>query len=168
MGRSLQNTMINVGIEGACDEAMYQLGLDIEELSEIEEDASLGSGSLGRLSACFMDSMATLSIPAFGYGLRYQCGNFAQRIENGEQREELNDWLRFGNPWEKPRPEYMFPVHFYGRVADTRTGKQWVDTQVVFALPYDNPIPGYGNNVVNNLRLWSAKSPEEFNLQFCE
>ncbi|XP_046663548.1 glycogen phosphorylase [Homalodisca vitripennis] len=166
MGRSLQNTMINLGINSACDEAMYQLGLDIEELQELEEDAGLGNGGLGRLAACFLDSMATLGLAAYGYGIRYEYGIFAQKIKNGEQVEEPDDWLRFGCPWEKARPEFMLPVNFYGRVEDTPNGKKWVDTQVVFAMPYDSPIPGYGNNVVNTLRLWSAKSPVEFNLKF--
>lgn len=166
MGRSLQNTMINLGIEGACDEAMYQLGLDIEELEDLEDDAGLGNGGLGRLAACFLDSMATLGLAAYGYGIRYEYGIFAQKIQNGEQKEEPDDWLRFGNPWEKARPEFMLPVNFYGRVIDTPEGKKWTDTQVVFAMPYDNPIPGYGNNVVNTLRLWSAKSPIDFNLKF--
>lgn len=166
MGRSLQNTMINLGIQSACDEAMYQLGLDIEELEDLEEDAGLGNGGLGRLAACFLDSMATLGLAAYGYGIRYEYGIFAQKIQNGEQTEEPDDWLRFGNPWEKARPEFMLPVNFYGRVEETPQGKKWVDTQVVFAMPYDNPIPGYDNNVVNTLRLWSAKSPVEFNLKF--
>lgn len=166
MGRTLQNTMINLGIQNACDEAMYQIGLDIEELQELEEDAGLGNGGLGRLAACFLDSMATLGLAAYGYGIRYEYGIFAQKIKNGEQVEEPDDWLRFGNPWEKARPEYMLPVHFYGHVEDTPQGKKWVNTQVVLAMPYDNPIPGYGNNVVNSLRLWSAKSPIEFNLKF--
>jgi len=166
MGRSLSNTMINLGIQSACDEALYQLGLDIEELESLEEDAGLGNGGLGRLAACFLDSMATLGMAAYGYGLRYEYGIFAQRIRNGEQVEEPDDWLRFGNPWEKARPEYMIPVNFYGRVEDTPTGKKWVDTQIVFAMPYDSPIPGYKNNVVNTMRLWSAKSPNNFNLQF--
>ncbi|XP_043471101.1 glycogen phosphorylase [Leptopilina heterotoma] len=166
MGRSLQNTMINLGIQGACDEAMYQMGLDIEELEELEEDAGLGNGGLGRLAACFLDSMATLGLAAYGYGIRYEYGIFAQKIKNGEQVEEPDDWLRYGNPWEKARPEFMLPVNFYGHVIDTPDGKKWVNTQVVFAMPYDNPIPGYKNNVVNTLRLWSAKSPIEFNLKF--
>lgn len=166
MGRSLQNTMVNLGIQNACDEAMYQLGLDIEELEDLEEDAGLGNGGLGRLAACFLDSMATLGMAAYGYGIRYEYGIFAQRIKGGEQVEEPDDWLRFGNPWEKARPEFMLPVNFYGRVEDTPKGKKWVDTQVVFAMPYDNPVPGYGNNVVNSLRLWSAKAPVEFNLKF--
>lgn len=166
MGRSLQNTMINLGIQGACDEAMYQMGLDIEELEELEEDAGLGNGGLGRLAACFLDSMATLGLAAYGYGIRYEYGIFAQKIKNGEQIEEPDDWLRYGNPWEKARPEFMLPVNFYGHVIDTPEGKKWVNTQVIFAMPYDSPIPGYKNNVVNTLRLWSAKSPTEFNLKF--
>ncbi|KAG5884086.1 hypothetical protein JTB14_027769 [Gonioctena quinquepunctata] len=166
MGRSLQNTMINLGIQSPVDEALYQLGLDIEELEELEEDAGLGNGGLGRLAACFLDSMATLGMAAYGYGIRYEYGIFAQKIINGEQQEEPDDWLRYGNPWEKARPEYMLPVNFYGNVIDTPEGKKWVNTQVVFALPYDNPIPGYNNNVVNTLRLWSAKSPVDFNLKF--
>uniref|UniRef100_A0A1A9Z622 Alpha-1,4 glucan phosphorylase n=1 Tax=Glossina pallidipes TaxID=7398 RepID=A0A1A9Z622_GLOPL len=166
MGRSLQNTMINLGIQSECEEAMYQLGLDIENLEELEEDAGLGNGGLGRLAACFLDSMATLGLAAYGYGIRYEYGIFAQKIRNGEQVEEPDDWLRFGNPWEKARPEYMLPVKFYGRVIDTVEGKKWVDAQVIYAMPYDNPIPGYDNNVVNTLRLWSAKSPIDFNLKF--
>ncbi|KAK9869928.1 hypothetical protein WA026_006025 [Henosepilachna vigintioctopunctata] len=166
MGRSLQNTMINIGIQSPVDEALYQLGLDIEELEELEEDAGLGNGGLGRLAACFLDSMATLGMAAYGYGIRYEYGIFAQKIRNGEQVEEPDDWLRFGNPWEKARPEYMIPINFFGNVIDTPNGKKWVNTQVVFALPYDNPIPGYNNNVVNTLRLWSAKSPTDFNLKF--
>lgn len=166
MGRSLQNTMINLGIQGACDEALYQLGLNIEELEELEEDAGLGNGGLGRLAACFLDSMATLGLAAYGYGIRYEYGIFKQKIVNGEQIEEPDDWLRFGNPWEKARPEYMLPVNFYGNVIDTPEGKKWVNTQVVFAMPYDSPVPGYNNNVVNTMRLWYAKSPTEFNLKF--
>ncbi|OQV16505.1 Glycogen phosphorylase [Hypsibius exemplaris] len=166
MGRSLQNTMINLGIQAACDEALYQLGLDIEELQELEEDAGLGNGGLGRLAACFLDSMATLGLAAYGYGIRYEYGIFDQKIKDGEQIEEPDDWLRFGNPWEKARPEYMLPVNFYGRVEKHERGSRWVDTQVVFAMPYDMPVPGYLNNTVNTLRLWSAKSPHDFSLKF--
>lgn len=166
MGRSLTNTMVNLGIQSECDEAMYQLGLDIEELEEIEEDAGLGNGGLGRLAACFLDSMATLGLAAYGYGIRYEYGIFAQRIKDGGQVEEPDDWLRYGNPWEKARPEYMLPVNFYGQVVNTDKGPKWTDTQVVFAMPYDSPIPGYGNNCVNTLRLWSAKSSTSFNLKF--
>lgn len=166
MGRSLTNTMVNLGLQNACDEALYQMGLDIEELEELEEDAGLGNGGLGRLAACFLDSMATLGMAAYGYGIRYEYGIFTQKITNGEQTEVPDDWLRFGNPWEKARPEYMIPVNFYGRVEKTDKGYKWVDSQVVFAMPYDNPIPGFRNNVVNTMRLWSCKSPINFNLRF--
>eukprot|EP00094_Tigriopus_californicus_P008940 TCALIF_08616-PA protein Name:"Similar to GlyP Glycogen phosphorylase (Drosophila melanogaster)" AED:0.12 eAED:0.12 QI:0/0.44/0.3/1/1/1/10/0/896 len=254
MGRSLNNTMINIGIQGACDEAMYQvniqpyfdlltvkhmrleilmnsslkMGMDLEELEEIEEDAGLGNGGLGRLAACFLDSMATLGMAAYGYGLRYDYGIFTQRMVNGEQMgldlEDLedmeddaglgngglgrlaacfldsmatmgmpaygygiryehgiftqiidangeqvevpDDWLRYGNPWEKARPEYMIPINFYGRTIEEDGKRKWVDCQTVLAMPYDSPIPGYNNNCVNTMRLWSAKSPNNFNLRF--
>lgn len=166
MGRTLTNTMVNLGIQSTCDEALYQIGLDMEELEDIEEDAGLGNGGLGRLAACFLDSMASLGLAAYGYGIRYEYGIFSQRIKNCEQIEEPDDWLRFGNPWEKARPEYMLPVNFYGRVEKTSKGSKWVDTQIVFAMPYDSPVPGFRNNVVNTLRLWSAKSPHSFNLKF--
>ncbi|KAM8738037.1 glycogen phosphorylase, brain form isoform 2-T2 [Acanthopagrus schlegelii] len=165
MGRTLQNTMINLGLQNACDEAIYQLGLDMEELEEIEEDAGLGNGGLGRLAACFLDSMATLGLAAYGYGIRYEFGIFNQKISSGWQVEEADDWLRYGNPWEKARPEYMLPVQFYGRVEKTESGVKWVDTQVVLAMPYDTPVPGYHNNTVNTMRLWSAKAPNDFSLQ---
>uniref|UniRef100_A0A667YT08 Alpha-1,4 glucan phosphorylase n=1 Tax=Myripristis murdjan TaxID=586833 RepID=A0A667YT08_9TELE len=165
MGRTLQNTMVNLALENACDEATYQLGLDMEELEDMEEDAGLGNGGLGRLAACFLDSMASLGLAAYGYGIRYEFGIFNQKIVNGWQVEEADDWLRYGNPWEKARPEYMRPVHFYGRTEHHPDGVKWVDTQVVLALPYDTPIPGYRNNIVNTMRLWSAKAPCEFNLK---
>uniref|UniRef100_A0A8C1KXE3 Alpha-1,4 glucan phosphorylase n=1 Tax=Cyprinus carpio TaxID=7962 RepID=A0A8C1KXE3_CYPCA len=165
MGRTLQNTMVNLALENACDEAVYQLGLDMEELQEMEEDAGLGNGGLGRLAACFLDSMASLGLAAYGYGIRYEFGIFNQKISNGWQVEEADDWLRYGNPWEKARPEYMRPVHFYGRTEHHPDGVKWVDTQVVLALPYDTPVPGYRNNIVNTMRLWSAKAPCEFNLK---
>uniref|UniRef100_A0AAY3ZVN3 Alpha-1,4 glucan phosphorylase n=1 Tax=Denticeps clupeoides TaxID=299321 RepID=A0AAY3ZVN3_9TELE len=165
MGRTLQNTMINLGLQNACDEAIYQLGLDMEDLEEMEEDAGLGNGGLGRLAACFLDSMATQGLAAYGYGIRYEYGIFNQKIKDGWQVEEADDWLRYGNPWEKARPEYMLPVHFYGRVEKTDEGSKWVDTQVVLAMPYDTPIPGYMNNTVNTMRLWSARAPNDFNLK---
>ncbi|XP_078001241.1 glycogen phosphorylase, muscle form-like [Glandiceps talaboti] len=167
MGRTLTNTMVNLGIQSECDEAMYQIGLDIEELEDIEEDAGLGNGGLGRLAACFLDSMATLGLAAYGYGIRYEYGIFNQKIKEGQQVEEPDDWLRFGNAWEKARPEYMIPINFYGKVEKTETGgSKWVNTQVVFAMPYDTPVPGYDNNCVNTMRLWSAKAPNSFHLKF--
>lgn len=169
MGRALTNTMINVGIQGECDEAMYQLGLEMEELEEVEEDAGLGNGGLGRLAACFLDSLATLGYAAYGYGIRYEYGIFKQAVDDqGNQIELPDDWLKFGCPWEKARPEYMIPVQFYGKVESDVTGKtqRWVDTTTVYAMPYDQPIPGYGNNTCNTMRLWAAKSPKSFDLSY--
>lgn len=168
MGRFLQNSMINIGIEDAADEAMYQLGLDIEELESLERELHLSNGGMGRLSACFLDSLASMGIPSYGYGIHYNAGAFTQRIVDGEQREDVDDWQAYENPWERSRPEYSFPVHFYGRVTNTVMGRQWVDTQVIYALPHDYPIVGYKNNVVNTLRLWSAKSTNGFKLKFCK
>ncbi|KAG7272753.1 hypothetical protein CRUP_031077 [Coryphaenoides rupestris] len=167
MGRTLQNTMINLGLQNACDEAIYQLGLDMEDLEEMEEDAGLGNGGLGRLAACFLDSMATLGLAAYGYGIRYEYGIFNQKIRDGWQVEEADDWLRYGNPWEKARPEYMLPVHFYGRVDETAEGSKWVDTQVGpgHALTTRQNPQAFMNNTVNTMRLWSARAPNDFNLQ---
>ncbi|KAI6189896.1 Alpha-1,4 glucan phosphorylase [Aphelenchoides bicaudatus] len=169
MGRTLSNTMLNLSMQATVDEALYQLGLDIEELQELEDDAGLGNGGLGRLAACFLDSMATLGIPACGYGLRYEYGIFKQLIKDGWQLEEPDDWLRFGNPWEKARPEYMLPVNFYGKVEKDEKGRsRWVNTQFRLCLLCHTtpPIPGFRNNVVNTLRLWSAKAENHFHLRF--
>ena len=134
-------------------------------------DAGLGNGGLGRLAACFLDSMATLGIPAHGYGIRYDYGIFNQKIVNGFQVELPDEWLRHGNPWEFPRPEYTVRVKFYGktRMFRDRQGKlivEWIDTDDVQAVPYDIPVPGYGNDIVNTLRLWSARSTEEFDFEY--
>lgn len=166
VGRSLTNTMVNLGIQSEVDEALYQIGLDIEDLEELEQDAGLGNGGLGRLAACFLDSMASLGLAAYGYGLRYDYGIFSQAIKGGWQVEEPDDWLRYGNPWEKARPEYMIPVNFYGRTIKENNVTKWVDTHVIYAMPYDSPVPGYGNNTVNTMRLWSAKAPTNFDLKF--
>uniref|UniRef100_A0A8D3D963 Alpha-1,4 glucan phosphorylase n=1 Tax=Scophthalmus maximus TaxID=52904 RepID=A0A8D3D963_SCOMX len=164
MGRTLQNTMVNLALENACDEATYQL-----ENTLVKHPAKgkwfLLSMCYLWFSACFLDSMASLGLAAYGYGIRYEFGIFNQKIVNGWQVEEADDWLRYGNPWEKARPEYMRPVQFYGRTEHHSDGVKWVDTQVVLALPYDTPIPGYRNNVVNTMRLWSAKAPCDFNLK---
>jgi starch phosphorylase len=145
------------------------MGLDIEDLETEEPDAGLGNGGLGRLAACFLDSMATIGIPAYGYGIRYDYGIFTQKIVDGEQKEVPDDWLVYGNPWEKARPEYVIEVPLYGNVEEGKDGrKQWVNTNPVLAMPYDSPIPGYGNNVVNTMRLWSAMSPKSFDLKYCK
>ncbi len=169
IGRTMGNAMVNLGVFHAAQEAMAELGYEIEELRETEVDAGLGNGGLGRLAACFLDSMATLDLPALGYGIRYDFGIFKQNIENGYQIEEPDNWLRNGNPWEICRPERARVVRFYGRTESRRSdprhqAKDWIDTEDVLAMPYDTPIPGYETNVVNTLRLWSAKSLGGFNL----
>jgi len=167
MGRSLTNSMMNLGIQGPVDEAIYQLGLDLEELEDMEVDAGLGNGGLGRLAACFLDSMATLGLPAYGYGLRYEYGIFAQSIENGYQVEKPDDWLQFGNPWEKARPEHVIPIFFNGKaVRNADKSGSWVQTDEVMALPYHTPVPGYGNSTCNTLTLWSCLASKKFDLKY--
>ncbi|ESS71003.1 glycogen phosphorylase GlgP [Methyloglobulus morosus KoM1] len=170
MGRTLSNAMINLGITGVAEQAMYDLGLEIEELIDSEFDAGLGNGGLGRLAACFIDSCATLHLPVTGYGLRYEYGMFSQLIINGEQVEKPDHWLRNGNVWEIERFEYKQAIKFGGRTEthiDERGRKRvcWIDTHDVLAVPYDTPIPGYQNGTVNTLRLWKATATEEFDLQ---
>ncbi|CAB4060505.1 PYG [Lepeophtheirus salmonis] len=151
----------------SCDEALYRMGLEMEELEDMEPDAGLGNGGLGRLAACFLDSMATLAIPGYGYGIRYDYGIFTQKIVNGEQSEQPDDWLCYGNPWEFSRPEYSVPIKFFGHVEDNgKGGRKWANAQIVYAMPYDTPIPGYGNNVVNTMRLWSSKASISFDLKY--
>ena len=168
-GRSLGNNVINLGMEPAVQQAMDDLGLDWIELRDEEVDAGLGNGGLGRLAACFLESLATMQIPAMGYGLRYDYGIFRQTVENGYQVERPDDWLRGGNPWEIPRPDYLIPVRFEGRVEEGRqNGKQvahWLDTRTVLGMPYDIPVVGYGGRTVNTLRLWGARSAVEFGLE---
>ncbi len=171
IGRTLSNSLLNVGIQGECEKALHDIGLNLEEVRELEPDAALGNGGLGRLAACFLDSMATLGIPSYGYGIRYEYGMFTQRIENGHQVEHPENWLRYGNPWEFPRPEVLYPVKFHGRVVEypDETGQKryhWVDADEVMAMAYDTPIPGYNTNTVNNMRLWSAKATRDFNLKY--
>ncbi len=171
MGRALGNSLINTGLYENTSRALVDLGYDLEELREAEWDAGLGNGGLGRLAACFMDSMATLELPAYGYGIRYEYGIFFQQIINGYQVEIPDNWLRYGNPWEFERPEYLYPVKFYGRVNQyydehKKLQTEWVDAEEIMAMAYDTAVPGYGNNTVNTLRLWSAKSTREFNLDY--
>ncbi len=171
MGRTLGNAMINLGVEETVRTTLYDLGMDLEDLREQELEAGLGNGGLGRLAACFLDSMATLELPAYGYGLRYDYGMFRQKLKNGFQQEHPDNWLRLPNPWEISRPEYTVPIHFKGRVVTRKNASggvvfEWVETENVLACPFDTPIPGYGNNTVNTLRLWSAKSADEFGLHY--
>jgi starch phosphorylase len=171
MGRTMENSLINMGMLGPFREAMESLGYDFERVLDEEQDAGLGNGGLGRLAACFLDSMATMSIPAYGYGIRYEYGMFRQKIVDGTQVEIPDNWLRYRNPWEMDRQEHLHPVKFYGRVMTIidpagRTHIAWVDTEDVMAMAYDFPVPGYGANTVNTMRLWSAKSSREFDLDF--
>lgn len=170
MGRLLRNNMHNLGVQKSCDQAMDDLDFDLEDINDQEYDAGLGNGGLGRLAACFLDSMATMKLPAMGYGIRYEFGIFTQKIVNGFQKELPEHWLQFGNPWEIERPEYRFRVRFNGRtVTQVDDGGvkrvKWVDTEDVAAIPYDTPIPGFDNNTVNTLRLWAARSVNELDLE---
>ena len=170
IGRSLKNNLLNLGISDAGEEAIQKIGYDLEEIQELEHDAGLGNGGLGRLAACFLESMATLELPAHGYGIRYEFGIFKQQFENGAQVEAPDNWLEEGYPWEIPRWEVVYPVHFFGQVKEiiNKKGKSkrvWVETEEVVAMAYDVPIAGYGNHTVNNLRLWSAKPSKSFDFQ---
>ena len=170
MGRLLRNALVNLGIEKETAEALNRIGLDLEDVYERELDAGLGNGGLGRLAACFMDSCATLELPVVGYGIRYQYGMFHQHIENGFQVEEPDPWLRPGFPWEVERFEFAQTVKFGGRTeaytdAGGRTRYRWLDTHDVLAIPFDVPVPGYRNEIVNTLRLWSAAATDEFDLE---
>jgi starch phosphorylase len=170
MGRTLSNAMLNLGVTDAVEKAMYDLGLEMEELLESEPDAGLGNGGLGRLAACFIDSCATLQLPVTGYGLRYEYGMFCQAIVNGEQIEKPDHWLRYGNIWEIERSEYAYRIKFGGHTEkhideNGHTRVCWVDTHDILAIPYDTPVPGFQNGTVNTLRLWKATATEEFDLQ---
>ena len=169
MGRALGNSMINLTCYEEVKEVLEELGLDMNVIEDEEPDAALGNGGLGRLAACFLDSLSTLGYPAYGCGIRYQYGMFAQKIENGYQVEVPDEWLKDGNPFEIKRPEYACEVKFggYVRTYKDKEGKdQYVqeDYQCVKAVPYDVPVVGYGNNVVNTLRIWDAEPVSQFNL----
>jgi glycogen phosphorylase len=170
IGRLLTDTLRNLGVYGLCSEALAEAGVNIEAVAEQEIEAGLGNGGLGRLAACLLESTATMGIPAYGYGIRYEFGMFAQRIEGGWQHEEPETWLRFGAPWEFPRPDLNHPVSFYGRVV-RETDEQgiardrWLDASCVLATAFDVPIPGFRSQTVNTLRLWSARAPRELDLR---
>ncbi|MGE5717733.1 MAG: glycogen/starch/alpha-glucan phosphorylase, partial [Acidobacteriota bacterium] len=168
-GRLLLNNILSLGAHPAYARAIGKLGYDLSNIAEREVDPGLGNGGLGRLAACFIDSASALALPFFGYGIRYEYGIFRQRIRDGQQVEAPDNWLRYGNPWEIPRPDSLIPVQLYGRTitfrdeaGDVRT--DWVDTEDVYAMAYDVPVPGYRNDTVNSLRLWSARSTREFDL----
>ncbi|MCS6943015.1 MAG: glycogen/starch/alpha-glucan phosphorylase [Geminocystis sp.] len=170
MGRHLGNNLVNLGIYERVEQVLKELGLSLEEILEEEPDPGLGNGGLGRLAACFLDSLATLEIPAIGYGIRYEFGIFHQLIKEGWQAEVPDNWLRFGNPWEIPRPDETVEVKLGGHTEtyyDSR-GRQrvsWVPERTVIAIPHDTPVPGYKTNTVNPLRLWKAEASEAFNFE---
>ena len=170
MGRLLGNALINMDLYDECYNILKKDGYSLEEIRDFESDMGLGNGGLGRLAACYLDSMATLELPAFGYGIRYEYGIFEQEIENGYQVEYADSWLSGGNPWDIMRRELTYRVKFYGRIEkkvipDHTYSFEWVDTEDVLALGYDVPVPGYKNNTVNNLRLWQAKASKDFSFK---
>uniref|UniRef100_A0A6M2EM43 Alpha-1,4 glucan phosphorylase n=1 Tax=Populus davidiana TaxID=266767 RepID=A0A6M2EM43_9ROSI len=169
MGRSLSNSVINLGIRDQYADALKELGFEFEVLAEQEGDAALGNGGLARLSACQMDSLATMDYPAWGYGLRYQYGLFRQVILDGYQHEQPDYWLNFGNPWEIERVHVTYPVKFYGTVEDENFNggkrKVWLPGETVEAVAYDNPIPGHGTRNTITLRLWAAKPSDQIDME---
>src|SRR6202171_5408636 len=171
MGRALANNLINLGLFEVARDAMKMLNVDISDVLEQEVDAGLGNGGLGRLAACFLDSMATLDIPGYGYGIRYEFGMFDQEIKDGWQIEKPDEWLRLGNPWELPRPEYGVPVRFGGHAEEHLDDHghlrvRWTGGEQVVGMAYDTPIAGFGCNTVNTLRLWRARASTDFDLRY--
>ena len=171
MGRALGNNLINMGAYEGVKEALEEMGLDLNVIEDQERDYALGNGGLGRLAACFLDSLATLGYPAYGCGIRYKYGMFKQQIRDGYQIEAPDNWLKHGNPFEMRRDEYTYEVKFGGHIQhiiDDEGRDQYVqeDYQSVLAVPYDLPIIGYGNNVVNTLRIWDAEPINTFSLEF--
>ena len=167
MGPHLGNNLINLGIYDEVRQAITELGLNFDELLAYEEEPGLGNGGLGRLAACFIDSLATLEIPAVGYGIRYEFGIFYQKLVDGWQVERTDKWLRFGNPWEIVRPEWTVAVKLGGHTEQykdeqNRLRVRWVPERIVVGVPYDTPILGYRTNTANTLRLWKAEAPESF------
>ena len=170
MGRLFVNSMISAGVMKEMGEALSTLGHNIEELREEEYDMGLGNGGLGRLAACFLDSLATLDLPAVGYGIHYQYGLFKQEFRNGHQIEHPDAWMVYGTPWEIVRPEHTTEVPIYGHVENVCDDKgnsrpQWVGTRKILGVPYDIPIPGFGTETVNFLRLWESRATEEFDFE---
>jgi starch phosphorylase len=166
-GPHLANNLINLGIYDETEQAMKQLGISLNTLIEQEEEPGLGNGGLGRLASCFMDSMATLDIPAIGYGIRYEYGIFNQQIRDGWQVESTDKWLRLGNPWALERPEDAFLVKMGGRTeqhtdAKGRVRVEWIPQKLVRGVPHDTPILGYRTNTANTMRLWAAQAVESF------
>ena len=164
IGRTFTNALLALDIYQDVRQALTEMDVDFDKLVDLEHDAALGNGGLGRLAACFLDSMATLGLSGFGYGIRYDYGMFKQQIIDGHQVEIPDYWLTGGNPWEFPRPEVQYRVRFGGRIEHIGERVNWIDTDDVLAMAYDTIIPGYATQTTNTLRLWSAKASSEINL----
>ena len=170
VGPHLANNLVNLGLAETAKQAAEELGLDFVEILDQEEEPGLGNGGLGRLAACYMDSLATLQIPSIGYGIRYEFGIFDQEIHNGWQQEISDLWLRNGNPWELPRPKLRFAVKFGGHTEhytdeQGRLRVNWIPDMVVNGVAYDTPIQGYGVNSLSLLRLWHSEACTSFDFQ---
>ncbi|ANC40340.1 MAG: glycogen phosphorylase [Hafnia alvei] len=164
LGRTLSNALMAMGVYDETKQALDEMGLDLEELIDEEIDPGLGNGGLGRLAACFLDSMATLALPARGYGIRYEYGMFKQNIVNGQQAESPDNWLEYGNAWEFVRHNTRYRVRFGGRIQQEGNRARWLETEEVLALAFDQIIPGFDTDATNTLRLWSARASSEINL----
>ncbi|MBT3197829.1 MAG: glycogen phosphorylase, partial [Gammaproteobacteria bacterium] len=168
-GRQLYKVLHDLCLLDSAEAAMDELGVDLEAMRDEEVDPALGNGGLGRLAACFLDSLATHNYASYGYGIRYEFGLFTQQIEHGEQYEHPEDWLRYGTPWEYARPSILYPIRFYGRVTrfQDESGEEvshWVESEDLVAMAFDNLVSGYGSETVGNLRLWSARASRDFDL----
>jgi starch phosphorylase len=170
IGRSLGDSLHNLGLHEVAREALEGIGQGLDEVREEEVDAGLGNGGLGRLAACFLDSLATLHLPGFGYGLFYQYGLFRQEIDNGYQKERPDRWLHAAMPWTVERPEEAVLVPVYGRIVDTVDRKSqynpmWMDWKILVGVPHEMPVVGYGGETVNALRLYSARASDDFDME---
>ena len=170
LGRMLTNNLTSLGIYDLCRDTLRQMNIALEDVVEAEPDAALGNGGLGRLAACCLDSLATPDLPACGYGINYEYGLFRQEIDNGSQKEKPDNWLEFGTPWEIKRADQACLVPVYGRIEHSldRGGgynPMWMDWRLIIGVPYDIPIVGYGGRTVNRLRLYSARSSHDFDMQ---
>jgi len=170
-GRRLMKHLLDFGLETQMREALTAVGQDLDAIADVEPDPALGNGGLGRLAACFLDSLATHRYPGHGYGIRYEFGMFSQTIEDGQQVEHPDNWLQSGNPWEFVRHSVSYPVRFHGRIVcfkdeQGRQRCQWVDTEDVSAVAYDMKVTGYGSPIISNLRLWAAQATNDFDLRY--